>query len=266
MTTLLPGLLGVFLYLAAAALQFAAIVHERVPRRTLMRGLGGAAAVVHAWLVWQLMFAGGHLDLGVFRVGALVSLTMVLIILASSINRPLENLFVALFPFAALTLTAALVFDAHYHPPPSLGGGFVLHVILAVLSYAVLSVAALQSILVGWQEHQLRGRRQFTLLRSLPPLQTMERLLFELLWVGLALLTAAIASGFLFLQDMFAQRVVHHTVLSLAAWLVFAILLAGRVRLGWRGPTAIRWTLAGFVTLMLAYFGSKLVIEVILAD
>ncbi|MCH2098925.1 MAG: cytochrome c biogenesis protein CcsA, partial [Pseudomonadales bacterium] len=72
------------------------------------------------------------------------------------------------------------------------------------------------------------------------------------------------ASGFLFLEDMFAQRVAHHTVLSIASWLVFAILLAGRWRLGWRGRTAIRWTLAGFTMLMLAYFGSKLVIEVIL--
>lgn len=265
MTTLLPGLLGVFLYLAGAVLQFAAVVREREPRRGLMRGLGLAAAVLHGALVWQLMFGEASLDLGLFRVGALVSLTMVVIILASSFNRPLENLFVVLYPFAALTLTAALATDSHYHPPPSLGAGFAIHVILAVLAYAVLSVAALQSLLVGWQEHQLRGRRQFSLLRSLPPLQTMERLLFELLWIGLAVLTLAIASGFLFLQDMFAQRVVHHTVLSMVSWVVFAILLAGRVRLGWRGPTAIRWTLAGFATLMLAYFGSKLVIEVILS-
>lgn len=265
MATILPGLVGVFLYLAGAALQLTGIVRRQLPDRMLVRGIAVAAALVHAWLVWQLMFSHA-LDLGLFRVATLVTLTMVVLILASSFNRPLDNLFVVLFPAAAMSLTLALVIDTHYHPPATLGAGFAVHVILAVLAYAVLSVAVCQSLLVGWQEGQLRNRQRLTLLASLPPLQTMERLLFELLWTGLILLTTAIASGFLFLEDMFAQRVVHHTVLSMASWVVFAILLAGRWRLGWRGRTAIRWTVAGFAILMLAYFGSKLVIEVILGD
>ena len=265
MAIILPGLVGVFLYLTGAVLQFSGIVRRQLPDRTLIRAIAVAAALAHAWLVWQLMFAD-VLDLGLFRVATLVTLTMVVLILASSFNRPLDNLFVVLFPVAALSLTLALVFDAHYLPPDSLGPGFAAHVILAVLAYAVLAVAVCQSLVVGWQESQLRARQRLTLLASLPPLQTMERLLFELLWTGLILLTLAIASGFLFLDDMFAQRVVHHTVLSIASWVVFAILLAGRHRLGWRGPTAIRWTLGGFAMLMLAYFGSKLVIEVILGD
>ncbi|MEE4302238.1 MAG: cytochrome c biogenesis protein CcsA [Pseudomonadales bacterium] len=265
MATILPGLVGVFLYLAGAALQLTGIVRRQLPDRMLVRGIAVAAALVHAWLVWQLMFSHA-LDLGLFRVATLVTLTMVVLILASSFNRPLDNLFVVLFPAAAMSLTLAIVIDTHYHPPATLGAGFAVHVILAVLAYAVLSVAVCQSLLVGWQEGQLRNRQRLTLLASLPPLQTMERLLFELLWTGLILLTMAIASGFLFLDDMFAQRVVHHTVLSMASWVVFAILLAGRWRLGWRGRTAIRWTVAGFAMLMLAYFGSKLVIEVILGD
>ncbi|HSG87597.1 MAG TPA: cytochrome c biogenesis protein CcsA [Pseudomonadales bacterium] len=265
MATLIPGIVGVLLYLAGATLQLVSIVRRREPNRTLLRLVALFAAAAHALLVHNMMLGEGILDLGLFRVGALVSLTMVVIILASSFNRPLENLFVALFPFAAMTLTAALVFDTHYHPPASLGLGFVAHVILAVLAYSVLAVAALQSLLVGWQEAQLRGRRQFSLLRTLPPLQTMEQLLFELLWIGIVLLTLAILSGFVFLDDMFNQRVVHHTVLSISSWVVFSILLWGRQRRGWRGPTAIRWTLGGFALLMLAYFGSKLVTEVILA-
>lgn len=265
MSTIVPGLVGVFLYLVGASLQLAGILRRQEPDRRLLRLLGLLAATAHGVLVYNLIAPEGALDLGLFRIGALVSLTMVVIILASSFNRPLDNLFVALFPFAALTMTMALVWDTHYHPPAALGLGFAAHVILAVLAYSVLAVAALQSLLVGWQEAQLRGRRQFALLRTLPPLQTMERLLFELLWIGLGILTLAIASGFLFLDDMFGQRVVHHTVLSISSWVVFAILLWGRQRRGWRGPTAIRWTLGGFALLMLAYFGSKLVIEVILA-
>ena len=92
----------------------------------------------------------------------------------------------------------------------------------------------------------------------------MEALLFELLWVGEVLLTLSIMSGFIFLENIFAQHLVHKTVFSIAAWFVYAFLLMGKYKLGWRGNTAIRWTLAGFVFLMLAYFGSKLVLEIIL--
>ena len=78
------------------------------------------------------------------------------------------------------------------------------------------------------------------------------------------LLTAALISGFMFLEDMFAQRLVHKTFLSITAWAVFGILLWGRFKWGWRGQKALIWTLVGFVVLMLAYFGSKFVLELIL--
>ena len=71
-------------------------------------------------------------------------------------------------------------------------------------------------------------------------------------------------SGIMYLKDMFAQHLAHKTILSIAAWLVFAILLVGRWRFGWRGRTAIRWTMSGFVTLLLAYLGSKWVLEILL--
>jgi ABC-type uncharacterized transport system permease subunit len=264
MNLVLPGLLGVLLYLLGATLQFAAVVGRRAPQLGLVRAVAVLAGFAHGWFVVHAILPAEGLDLGLFRVLALVSLTMVAVIFVFSLTRPLENLYVVLFPFAALTLTAALLFESHARPSPDLGAGFVVHVILALLAYSVLSVAVCQSLLVAWQERQLRSRKAFALLRNLPPLQTMEGLLFELLWVGLVLLTLAIGSGAIFLEDLFAQHVVHHTVLSSCSWVVFAILLWGRHRLGWRGRTAIRWTLTGFGLLMLAYFGSKLVLEVIL--
>ena len=114
------------------------------------------------------------------------------------------------------------------------------------------------------QNHALKNKSRLTNARLLPPLQTMESLLFELLWVGEILLTLAILSGFYFLEDMFAQHLVHKTVFALSAWFIYALLLWGRHQMGWRGTKAIRWALAGFVCLMLAYFGSKLVLEIIL--
>ena len=92
----------------------------------------------------------------------------------------------------------------------------------------------------------------------------MESLLFEFLWVGELLLTFVIISGFYFHKDLFAQHLVHKTVFTLCAWFIYAILLWGRYQLGWRGTKAIRLALTGFVCLMLAYFGSKLVLEIIL--
>lgn len=98
----------------------------------------------------------------------------------------------------------------------------------------------------------------------LPPLQTMEALLFELVWAGMLFLTLSIITGFIFIDDFFAQKLSHKTVFSLLSWGIYATLLTGRHFIGWRGNTAIRWVLGGFTALMLAYFGSKLVLEVIL--
>ena len=92
----------------------------------------------------------------------------------------------------------------------------------------------------------------------------MESLLFQMIAVGYATLSLALLVGITFLEDIFAQHLVHKTILSIIAWTVFAILLHGRWKYGWRGRIAIRWTLIGFLFLMLAYFGSKLVLELIL--
>jgi len=264
MDTVVPGALGSFLYVMVAALQLGGILRTKPASRALILGLTSLAALAHLIAVVGLLFPPEGLHLGLFRVAALVSLAMVILILAFTFTRPLENLFVVLLPIAALTLVGALAFDSPFTPLPDPAPGLVIHVILAILAYAVLAVAVAQALVTGWQESQLRKRRAFTLLTNLPPLQTMERLLFEILWVGLALLTLAIASGMYFLEDIFEQRVVHHTVLSISSWVVFAVLLWGRHQLGWRGRTAIRWTMTGFLLLVLAYFGSKYVIEIIL--
>ena len=104
-----------------------------------------------------------------------------------------------------------------------------------------------------------------TTLRYLPSLQTMESLLFELLWAGLVFLSLSILSGFIFFEQM-SRGLIHHTSITLIAWVVFSILLWGRYRMGWRGATASRWTLSGFALLLVGYFGSKLVMEIFLAQ
>ncbi|MFK7734301.1 MAG: inner membrane protein YpjD, partial [Pseudomonadales bacterium] len=134
----------------------------------------------------------------------------------------------------------------------------------SILAYSVLTLAAIQAALLSLQDQQLRHRKTHGLVQILPPLQLMESMLFELLWIGVSLLSIAILSGALYIEDMFAQSVAHKTVLTLGAWLLFSTLLWGHYRLGWRSSTAVRLTLSGFVMLMLAFFGSKLVLELIL--
>ena len=144
-------------------------------------------------------------------------------------------------------------------------GGILLHIGSSILAYAVLTLAAAQAALVALQDHQLRHRHTRGIIQVLPPLQLMETMLFELLWVGVILLSVSIGTGILFLDDIFAQHLVHKTTLSIIAWMLFSILLWGHYHLGWRSQTAVRLTLVGFALLMLGFFGSKMVLELILA-
>ena len=118
--------------------------------------------------------------------------------------------------------------------------------------------------------HRRRGggalrRREFRAwLRALPPLVELETLLFRTIAVGFALLSATLLTGVVFVENLFAQHLIHKTTLSVLSWLVFGALLVGRWRRGWRGATAVRWTLVAMGLLLLAYFGSNFVYEFVL--
>ncbi|MGH8120534.1 MAG: cytochrome C assembly family protein, partial [Gammaproteobacteria bacterium] len=130
-------------------------------------------------------------------------------------------------------------------------------------AYSVLTVAAFQSVLLFLQDRQLTRKRPASIM-LLPPMQIMEDLLIKIIALGFFLLSLSLATGLMFVQDLFAQHLVHKTVLSLLAWCIFGALLWGHWSRGWRGKTVSRWTIGGFLSLMLAYFGSKFVLELIL--
>ena len=236
----------------------------RRPPRMLGILFGLMGAILHAMVLYQGMVVTGGLNLGFFHAFSLAAWTVVLLLLLSSLRKPVENLGIVLLPIAALTLLLALRYPAVHLLPAGAAMGLKMHVILSLLAYSVLAMACVQAILLAVQDRHLRHHHPGGFVRMLPPLQTMESLLFEMIAAGYLLLSAALVSGFLFLQDMFAQQLVHKTVLSMVAWVAFGTLLWGRFRFGWRGRTAIRWTISGFVFLLLAYFGSKAVLELIL--
>lgn len=149
---------------------------------------------------------------------------------------------------------------------------FLPHLILGTLAYGVLLLAAVQAALMMAAERALHAPDRASpsvfarWFESLPPLLVLERILFRFIGIGFALLSLTVLSGVLFSEQVFGRplRFDHKTVFSILSWLIFAVLLGGRVRYGWRGRTALRFTLAGFAVLVLAYLGSRFVLEVVL--
>lgn len=226
--------------------------------------LGLAGVLLHGVFLYQHIVTDSGINLGFFDAASLISWTILLLLLLSALSKPVENLGIVLLPLAVLAIIFQDRFPAAHFLSPHASWGLRLHVLISLLAYSLLTMASVQAVLLAIQDHHLRHRHPGGFIRSLPPLQTMEALLFEMIGAGFILLTLALISGFMFLQDMFAQHLVHKTILSIVAWLVFAGLLWGRFRSGWRGQKALTWTLVGFVVLMLAYFGSKFVIELVL--
>ena len=262
MSALAANSLAVFFYLLAGGLLASALFRLKTVNRPLLFALTIVALASHLAGCYRLIAQPEGLSLGLFPVLSLIFCTVNGIVLASSIKKPVQNLFILLFPLSLASIVAAQLLHGSGNTL-ALTFGLASHVLLSILAYSVLTIATLQALFIALQNHQLRHKRPLPL-QLLPPLQTMETLLFEMLWVGQTLLTLSIISGVIFLDDLFAQHVAQKTVFTLIAWCIYALLLWGRHRLGWRGYTAIRWTLAGFAMLMLAYFGSKLVLEFIL--
>jgi len=262
--SLIPNLLAAFLYLAATVYQATGLARgARADKRLL--GLFGTLAVVAQGgaLFFQLITPLG-LSLDFFSAASLIAVAVIGLTLLACLSIPVENLLVLLFPLGAVTALLAQFAPPGTVPLINEEPGILAHILLSILAYGLFTIAVFQALLLLLQDHQLKHKHPSGLIRNFPPLQTMESLLFGFLWAGWVLLSLSLISGWLFLDNLFAQHLVHKTLLACVAWVVFSVLLWGRTRLGWRGHKAIRWTLAGFCLLMLAYFGSKLVREFIL--
>ena len=225
----------------------------------------GTLAVISHGLSWFSQLSGEHgLNFSFFNVGSLISLVIATMLVISALKKPLENLLVGVFPMSALIILLNIIVTTNEQVVGITDQGIVSHIILSIMAYSVLTIAAFQAVLLMVQDRLLKHKHVTGIMRVLPPLQTMDRLLFEMLGAGSLLLTLAIASGFLFLNDLFAQHLVHKTAFTIFAWITFVALLLGHWRFGWRGNVASKWTLVGASFLVLAYFGSKFVLEIVL--
>lgn len=255
--TLIPALLAAVGYgLATLWLwQTPAVARERWP--------AAAGLLLHTGVLLQLLWQPGGLAIGWTEALALFAWQSALLLWMLSLRQPLRPLGLGLYPLAAILLLIATLWPSA--PVAVEGGGLVrVHILLSLLSAGLLTLAAVQAALLAAQEHWLHRHQAPALMRRLPPILTMERLLFQMVALGFALLSAALLSGLAFIDDWLAQHLAHKTVLSVAAWLIFGGLLWGRWQFGLRGRAATRWALAGYGVLILAYFGSKWVLEIML--
>ena len=218
---------------------------------------------LHAITLNQLIYQPSGLNLGFFNAFSLISWLVSIQILLCCIFRRIESLGIAVFPMSGLAIIFTLVnlTEAQIIRGDSAIQG---HIMVSVVAYSLIMLGAIQAGLLAYQDYSIRTHNPGGFIRFLPPMHDMETLLFQFLSFGFICLSAALMTGFIFLEDIFAQHLVHKTVLSIVAWFILAILLLGRFQFGWRGKTAIRWSISAFAFLMLAYFGSKLVLEIIL--
>jgi len=221
---------------------------------------------LHGWLLYDGIFAAAELRFGFAQALSVMMWLGVAIYWVESLFYSLAGMEpLVLAPAAVAAPLPALFPGLASSGAYAQAGEFRLHLALAMVAYSLAVIALLHAALMALAERQLQ-LKSAPALTGLPPLLTLERLLFRVIGAAFVFLTLTLVTGIIFSETLFgrAMRFDHKTVFALLSWLTFGWLLAGRWRYGWRGRTAVRWTLGGFVLLVLAYVGSRFVLEVLL--
>ena len=224
------------------------------------------ALLLHGQVLYEELFGGGLMRFGFSAALSLMLWLAVLIYWVESFHARLEGLQPLVLPLAAACTLLPGLFPGQHLLPNVTSAMFRVHFFIAMVAYSLFTLAALHAIIMAVVERRLHRGELTRPLTSLPPLLTMESLLFRLIAIAFVLLTLTLASGFAFSETLFGKALAfnHKTVFSIISWLIFAALLVGRHAWGWRGRKALHWTLAGFVALLFAYVGSRFVLEVLL--
>ncbi|NBB92431.1 MAG: hypothetical protein GVY32_04585 [Gammaproteobacteria bacterium] len=258
-------LIPIVIYLGATADLVLAQVFDRRQFRNSGVFLSALGAVLHGLALFQSIDTPAGLDANFFNVLSLAALLIMgtLVLTALAWSRAAEACVIAA-PGAALCLALQALVPVDALILGDLSETARLHIVSSLLAYSLLSIAAINAIMLAAQDYALRHPRLIHRLEFLPPLAVIETIMFRLILAGWLLLTLSLASGMAFVDNLFAQHLVHKTGLSVLSWVLFGLLLLGRWRLGWRGRRAVRWTLIAMTVLALSYFGSKLVLELVL--
>lgn len=255
------------LYLLAVVLLYLSIRHTAPGSRKASISIASIAALLHLLTQAQLWLGAEIAQISILNVFSLCALTAVTLLLGSVLfRRSLFDAGLVALPIASVALLAEWLIPVPATVMETHSTAVTIHVFSSITAFGILSVAGVYALFAALIDYFLRRHHLNRLIRTLPALEVLEGLLFQLIAAGFIVLTVSLATGLLFVSDLFAQHLVHKTVLSILAWLVFGALLWGRHFRGWRGRLAVRLTLAGIGLLLLSYFGSKLVLEVLLGQ
>jgi len=272
MPAILLHLLAAALYAGLAAFFW----HTRWRGAVLAQPLAGlrrweravllAALVLHGITLGQEIFADGAMRFGFSVALSLMLWLAIALYWIESFYARMEGLQMLGLPLATVCVLLPVLIPGQHLLAKADSPVFRAHFLMAMLAYSLFTLAAMHALLMAFAENNLHKGRMSPLLAGLPPLLTMETLLFRLIHTAFLLLTLTLLSGIFFSETLFGKALSfnHKTIFAILSWLIFGALLLGRHLYGWRGRQALRWTLAGFVALMLTYVGYRFVLEVIL--
>ena len=218
---------------------------------------------LHGWLLYSEVFGAAHLRFGFAQALSVMMFLGVALYWVESLLYSLEGLEPLVLLLAALAAPLPALFGGRSIPLPS--PAFKLHLALAMVAYSLFTIALLHAALMAVVDRRLH-QRSAGFAGNLPPLLTLEKSLFRVIAIAFVFLTLTLATGMVLTDAMFGRllRFNHETIFAILSWVTFAGLLLGRYAYGWRGRTALRWTIAGFVFVMLANVGTAFVLEVVL--
>ena len=258
-------MIAIGFYLSAAIWQGIALSGSLRYRKRILVFLGLFAVVFHAVLLHRWIDTVSGQNLAFLNMLSLVVWLVVVLVLVSSLRRPVDNLLLLVFPIATLSILLVHAFPRYSVINTRGDPRTLFHIFLGVLTFGTLCMAALQAGVLAFQERLLRDKPVSTLVQFLPPLETMESLLFQMVWLGFVLLSSLLVTSISFFFDaMITRYLLQKSILVVLAWCIFAILLVGRYRFGWRGRKAIYYTLSGVLLLIPVYFGSQWLLGILL--
>jgi ABC-type uncharacterized transport system permease subunit len=225
--------------------------------------------ILHGWVLLRAVFVEQGMNLGIGNAISLIIWLMVLIYWLGSWFYPLVSLQMFVLPIAVVGVLFALLVPSDRVLSIASRPALMAHLGLSLVAYSLFTIAALHAILTSALDRGLRRGNTPIALRDAPPLIALETLLLRIIQLGFVLLTLALASGFLFSEQVFGKAITfphnaHKVVFGVLSWLIYAAFLIGHRFYGWRGRTAATLTLVGFGLLLLGYVGSKVVLEVLL--
>jgi ABC-type uncharacterized transport system permease subunit len=249
------------LYSSSAWVMLRSVSNPRLASLGWVLALGALGAHTEG-IVHVMRFLGPY-SIGLLEAISMLAWTLAVVACIIAIekqNRAIGAILLGVAAFGAAVTGAGRTFTEENAP----GWELTAHILLSMAAAALLLAAAVSALILVFLDRKLRARRIADLPTVLPPLDSVEKVMFRLIGAGFTLLTLALLTGFVFVTNLRTQHLEHKTILSCVAWVLFGVLLVGRTRYGWRGRAAVRWTLSGFGFLILAYFGSKFVLETVL--